>query len=590
MKKRIMIVKKEKCNPEGCGGYLCMRVSPSNRAGKEAILKDTDGKVKVNEEVITDADRIAANKCPFGALTMVNLPDELNQDPIHRYPPNGFALYKLPIPIFGKVVGIIGRNGIGKSTTLNILAGILKPNLGEDGKKATYKDLIERFKGTEAQTFFEKLEKKEIKIAYKPQMVDQIPKAFTGTVNELLKKSDEKNELDKIIEELQLKNILNHDIKDISGGELQRVAIAATVLKKANLYMFDEPTSYLDIKQRIKISKFIKKLANENTAVLVIEHDLIILDYMTDLIHLMYGQEGAYGICSLAKTTKAGINTYLSGYITDENMRFRDHEIKFDKHAQEKEHKSEQLTKWEQFKYKIGQFSLDVEQGNIERHDIIGILGENGIGKTTFAKIISGQIKEEDHITQKETNHGKLKISYKPQYIEKNDELVIIYLKEAMKYDLQLIRPLQIKQLMNKTLNQLSGGELQRVAIAKCLSEEADIYLMDEPSAYLDVEQRLTISKAIKEMMIEKGKSAIIIDHDLLFIDYLSNKILVFEGEPAIKGKTSGPHPMENGMNRFLKELNITFRRDEESHRPRVNKIGSQKDQEQKSSGKLYYS
>lgn len=585
-----MIVKKEKCNPEGCGNYLCMRVSPSNRAGKEAIIKDTDGKVKVNEEVITDADRIAANKCPFEALIMVNLPDALNQEPIHRYPPNGFALYKLPIPIFGKVVGIIGRNGIGKSTTLNILAGILKPNLGEEGKKATYKDLIERFKGTEAQIFFEKLDKGEIKIAYKPQMVDQIPKAFNGTVLELLKKSDEKGEIEKIAEELQLNNILDHDIKDISGGELQRVAIAATVLKKANLYLFDEPTSYLDIKQRIKVSKFIKKLANENTAVMVIEHDLIILDYMTDLIHLMYGQEGAFGICSKAKTTKAGINTYLSGYIADENMRFRDHPIKFEKNPFEKESKYEQLTKWESFEYKVGQFSLNAEQGKIERHDIIGILGENGIGKTTFAKIISGQIKGEDHITQKETNHGELTISYKPQYIEKNDELVMTYLIDALKYEMQLIKPLQIKPLFNKTLNQLSGGELQRVAIAKCLSQEADIYMMDEPSAYLDVEQRLTISKAIKDMMIEKGKSAIIIDHDLLFIDYLSNKILVFEGEPAIKGNTTGPHKMEQGMNKFLEELKITFRRDEESHRPRVNKIGSQKDQEQKSSGKLYYS
>ena len=124
-----MIVKKDKCNPEGCGGYLCMRVSPSNRAGKEAIVKDVDGKVRVNENIITDADRIAANKCPFEALMMINLPDELNQDPIHRYPPNGFARYKLPIPKFGKVVGIIGRNGIGKSTAMKILAGMLKPNL-----------------------------------------------------------------------------------------------------------------------------------------------------------------------------------------------------------------------------------------------------------------------------------------------------------------------------------------------------------------------------------------------------------------------------------------------------------------------------
>ncbi len=586
MRKRIMIVKKEKCNPEGCGGYLCMRVSPSNRAGKEAIVKDTDGKVRVNENVITDADRIAANKCPFEALQMINLPDELNQDPIHRYPPNGFALYKLPIPIFGKTVGIIGRNGIGKSTAMKIIGGLLKPNFGVPGKQATSKELIDRFKGTEAQIFFEKLEKGEIKISYKPQHVDLIPKQFSGTVKQLLEKTNETNKFHEIVEKLELNEILNHDISKISGGELQRVAIAATVLKEASLYLFDEPTSYLDIKQRIKISKFIKELSDENTAVLVIEHDLIILDYMTDLIHLMYGEEGAFGITSLAKTTKTGINIYLDGYIRDENMRFRDHSIKFDKNPQEKAIKDELLAVWESLNHKAGSFFLEINKGEIEKHDVVGILGENGIGKTTFARIISGEINKD--ILANKTNKA-LKISYKPQYLEKNDELVLAYLKDALKYELQLIKPLQIKPLFNKTLNELSGGELQRVAIAKCLSADADLYLLDEPSAYLDVEQRLSISKIIKEMMIEKGKASLIIDHDLLFIDYLSKKILVFEGTPAVKGTTTGPLGMEKGMNHFLKGLDITFRRDEESHRPRINKPGSQKDKEQKSSGNLYY-
>ena len=586
MRNRIMIVKKEKCNPEGCGGYLCMRVSPSNRAGKEAIVKDTDGKVRVNENVITDADRIAANKCPFEALQMINLPEELNQDPIHRYPPNGFALYNLPIPIFGKTVGIIGRNGIGKSTAMKVLGGLLKPNFGIAGKEATSKELIARFKGTEAQIFFEKLEKGEIKVAYKPQHVDMISKQFSGTVKELLEKVDEKKELNTISEKLELTKIMDHEVSNISGGELQRVAIAATVLKKANLYLFDEPTSYLDIKQRIKISKFIKSLSNEETAVMVIEHDLIILDYMTDLIHLMYGEEGAFGITSLAKTTKAGINIYLEGYIRDENMRFRDHEIIFDKNPQEKEIKDEKLAAWEDLDYEIGNFSLKINKGEIEKHDVVGILGENGIGKTTFARIISGEIKKD--ILENKTNKD-LNISYKPQYLEKNDVPVLAYLKDALKYDLQLIRPLQIKPLFNKTLNELSGGELQRVAIAKCLSTEADLYMLDEPSAYLDVEQRLSISKVIKDMMIDKGKAALIIDHDLLFIDYLSKKILVFEGQPALKGLTTGPLGMEKGMNHFLKGLDITFRRDEESHRPRINKPDSQKDKEQKASGKLYY-
>ncbi|MFP4567698.1 MAG: ribosome biogenesis/translation initiation ATPase RLI [Candidatus Woesearchaeota archaeon] len=583
MRKRIMIVKKDRCNPVGCGGYLCMRVSPSNRAGMEAIVKDDDGKVKVNESVITDADRIAANKCPFQALSMINLPDELNQDPIHRYPPNGFALYKLPIPIFGKVVGIIGRNGVGKSTAMNIIAGLLRPNFGELDKKASYKDLIERFKGTEAQVFFERLESGSIKVAYKPQQVDLIPKQFKGTVRELLVKVNETDRLDELARILELEKLLDSDVAHISGGELQRVAIAATVLKKANLYLFDEPTSYLDIKQRIKISKFIKSLANEDTAVMVIEHDIIILDYLADLIHLMYGAEGEYGIVSLAKSTKAGINIYLEGFIRDENMRFRDHKIVFEKSPDDKVASVEHLTSWRDISHTVGRFKLDVSAGELMRRDVVGVLGENGIGKTTFARLVTGDIKVEENVLE------ELKISYKPQYLYKSDNLVMVYLQDALKYDAQLIVPLQIKPLLNKTLNELSGGELQRVAIAKCLSQKADLYVLDEPSAYLDVEQRLSMSKILGDLMSHSGRAALIIDHDLLFLDYLSKKLLIFEGTPAISGSTLGPVSLAEGMNHFLKELDITFRRDEESGRPRINKPLSQKDKEQKSEGTLYY-
>src|SRR5512146_1196527 len=96
---RIVIVDKEKCNPEGCGGYLCARVSPSNRAGKEAFYKDVDGKIGVNESLVSDIDQIACNKCPFGALKMINLPSALEEEPVHRYGKNGFVLYRLPVPI-----------------------------------------------------------------------------------------------------------------------------------------------------------------------------------------------------------------------------------------------------------------------------------------------------------------------------------------------------------------------------------------------------------------------------------------------------------------------------------------------------------
>lgn len=558
-----------------------MKVNPDNRAGVESIYIDSDKKVAINEELCGPGIAIAVNKCPFHALSVVNLPEALSKSPIYRYGKNGFALYNLPIPTFGKVVGIIGRNGIGKSTAVKLLAGILKPNLGKE-EIADEKKVIEYFKGTEAHGFFDKVHKGEVKISYKPQQVDLIPKQFKGTVKDLLEKIDEKGSFEKTAELLELTKILEHDISNISGGELQRVAIAATVLKKANVYFFDEPTSHLDIKQRLKIAKFLRSLADESTAIMVVEHDLIILDYMTDLTHLMYGKEGVYGVVSGVKTTKAGINTYLKGYLKEENIRFRDKEIKFNETNIAKTSQEETLTEWDFFEERFEKFSLKANPGKLHKNKVIGILGENGIGKTSFVKSLAG-------ITGQ--HKLKLKISYKPQYLEVSDELVIGFLSRAIqKYTNQLIEPLQLRGLFERRLDQLSGGELQRAAIAHCLSQDADLFLLDEPSAYLDVEQRLSVSKVVKDLLFATGKSAMIVDHDLLFMDYLSDELIVFEGEPAVKGIVNGPFPVEEGMNNFLQDLQLSFRRDEETKRPRANKVGSQKDVEQKKSGNLYYS
>ena len=565
----------------GCGDYLCIRVCPVNRKGDECIFKTDDGKVGINEELCIGCG-ICPKKCPFEALDVVNLPEELKKEPVHRYTENGFALYNLPIPINNKVVGIIGKNGIGKTTALKILAGVEKPNLGNIGKPAGYDELIDYFKGSEAQGFFEKLKKGKVTVSYKLQQVDLIPKQYKGKVKDLLKKVDEKNELDKIADVLELNEILDHDIKKISGGELQRVAIAACVLKKADVYFFDEPTSYLDVKQRLKISSFIRSLVNENTGVMVVEHDLIILDYMADLIHLMYGKSSAYGVVSQPKSAKAGINVYLSGYLKEENVRFREQEIKFEARPPVDIKKINLLTEWETFKHKLGKFELEANKGDIYKQDIVGILGENAIGKTTFVRILAGDIKGHEL--------KGLRMSYKPQYLEQNNELVINFLQEAVqKYDVQLIRPLELKPLFMRKLNELSGGELQRVWIAKCLSQDSDLMLMDEPSAYLDIEQRLRLGKIVKDMLKITERSALIVDHDLLFIDTISDRLIVFEGKPAIHGIVKGPFSMEQGMNNFLKNIELTFRRDEESKRPRINKPGSQKDEEQKKSGKLYY-
>jgi len=586
MKKRIAIIHKDKCHPDECGNYLCIKLCPINRTGSDCIVEGYDGKAAIDEMLCTGCG-ICPKRCPFGAIEIINLPETLNKPPIHRFGRNMFELYSLPTPLFGKVTGIVGKNGLGKSTAFKILSNLLKPNLGKYEEEIDFKEVLKYFKGTEMQKFLEKLRDDKITVSYKPQQVDLIPKQFKGTVRELLEKLDTNNKLDKLAASLQLTDFLDNDIASVSGGELQRVTIAAAVLKKANLYLFDEPTSYLDIKQRINVSKFIGSLADNDTAPMVIEHDLIILDYMTNLVNIMYGSEAAFGVVSNVKPTREGINAFLEGYLKTENVRFRDGAIKFEKSQKSILAKPVELVSWTELSKKLGNFKLQAKAGHLNKNEIIGVLGENGIGKTSFVKMLAGLLKADDGSIE-----GSVKVAYKPQYLETSSDVTVAeFLDLAIsKYFNQIIKQLDIEKLFTQKLSQLSGGQLQRVSIAYCLSQDASLFLLDEPSAYLDVEQRLLISKVIKSIAEERGVSILVVDHDLMFIDYISDKLLVFSGTPAKSGLLEGPFSMEDGMNKFLAELDITLRRDVNSHRPRINKLGSVKDREQRSSNKWYYS
>ncbi len=594
MKKRIAIIDKEKCHPIKCGNYKCMKYCPVNRMGGECIHPSEDNEMAVIEEDLCTGCGICSKICPFGAISIVNLPEQLNQTPIHRYGKNGFELYSLPTPIFGKVVGILGQNGIGKSTAIKLLAGVFHPNFGQHSNEVAIdenaKKLLDYFKGTEMQGFVEKLNKKEIKLAYKPQQIELIPKKFKGTVKQLLSQIEEVD-MDKIIKDYELEHLLDREISQISGGELQRVTIAATVAKKADVYVFDEPTSYLDIKQRLKIAKKIRKLAEDGAAVLVIEHDLVILDYLADFINIMYGKEGAFGVVSSLKGVREGINAFLSGFIREDNIRFRSYELKFEKHPPVERAEENPICKWTELNKKLGTFELKVNPGEIHKEDIVGIIGENGIGKSTFVKMLAGEIESDKGEINKISKTEEKEVAYKPQYLTSDsDELVMVYLQDCIKkYEHLLVKPLNLHILFEKKLDELSGGELQKVIIAKTLSKDSDFYLLDEPSAYLDVEQRVILSKILKQFSEEKGVTIMVVDHDLLFLDYLSKKLNVFSGKPSINGESHGPLSMDDGMNMFLEELGITFRRDPYNNRPRANKEESVKDREQKSSGQYYY-
>jgi ATP-binding cassette, sub-family E, member 1 len=566
---KLAIIHKDKCKPTICG-HECKKYCPVEK-------KEQDSCVIIGEKAVIDENTcvgcaICVKRCPFGAIDIINLPSVEEKDMVHRYGENGFALYGLPVPKEGFVLGLLGRNGIGKSTAVKLLAGTEKINLGSN---ANEEDIKKFFKGNEILRYFEGLDEKVV--SYKPQNLSQL--AIDISVMDLLKKRGSKEDIEKLAERLGVFHVLKNKMDKLSGGELQRVAILAASLGNASVYFFDEPLAFLDIGERLRVSDFLKEISKDKTLIIV-EHDLLILDYLTDFLNIFFGGQGSFGVVSGIKTSKEGVNAYLHGFLKEENIRIRDKTLSFNftKNAAISGNK---IGKWPAFDLKFPSgFELKVGEGEIRKNHVIGILGKNGTGKTSFVRALAGEI---------ETSSGKidldLDVSYKAQYLFTDSEEVVRDVCFKEKINKRMRSMFNVGVLESKKICELSGGELQRFSIARCLAKDADIYLIDEPSAYLDVEERISVAKAIKDVMVEKEKTAFVVDHDLLLVSYLADSIINFSGVTGKSGSASEIKDFKKGVSCLLEELDVTLRRDAESGRPRINKKDSVLDREQKASG-----
>lgn len=697
---RIAIIDPEKCKPTKCN-QECRRICPVVQIGKQCITVDKTINVPAQiSETLCIGCGMCAQKCPYDAIQIVNLPKSLENDKTHRFKNNGFILHRFPIPKPGKIMGLVGANGIGKSTILNILSGQTIPNFGlvkeiapdlpevdiEDifvkNKRANskntldkaneapsswsdkfFKDVVQKnkflkqFKNAETIKFMKLVSENKLVFSVKQQHIDQL--LLTDgevTVSDYLKRFPYDN-LQTYLDLLDLAVIMptsTQKINSLSGGELQRLCIAITCSKPADVYIFDEPTNYLDVKQRMKVALAIHSLLPEETGesagstascykyVFVVDHDISILNYICDYVCMLYGKAAVYGIVSQPHNIGEGLNQYLEGFITSENMRFRPDGVNF-KLRNPYDALSGRISS--NYPAMVKTFftedkpslQINISSGTYAHSELIVLLGQNGAGKTTFLKLLAGQlepdkpkkkIKKEKVVkeitlekvvegveggegAEEEEEEGeeveedipkalsKLVISFKQQRlnlakdIPKGTEVTVeqflvkrigmTYYDSAFKHE--VLNSLDIDNIKDNLITKLSGGEMQKVALSLCLGNtDAQIYLIDEPSAFLDVEQRINVSKLLRRYIYQNNKTAFIVEHDILMASYLADKVIVFQRNEGMT-VVFKPETPEVGLQLFLQELDITMRRDDDNGRPRINKPNSQKDREQKKSG-----
>ncbi|MEK6954436.1 MAG: ATP-binding cassette domain-containing protein [Candidatus Micrarchaeota archaeon] len=587
---RIAIVDRNLCNPLKCN-LECMRGCPSNRLRKECTFlvdkktgeKHIDFKYEYSKEIrsnsvafiepaLSQGCNICAKACPFHAINVVNLPQAKEEEMVFSYGKNGFSLYKMAIPRTG-IVAIVGENGCGKSTNLKLIAKKLAP------LKTPTKEIKEYFEKT-----------KEGDLVYKPQEISG--EGERRKVSELLEKTanvgagiggnskksvgagGKQNgtgtRLAEMTKLFDLGKIYDRELQQLSGGELQKVIITAALLHEKDIYFLDEPFSFLDYVYRVRLINYL--LENfQQKKVVIVDHDISLLSYLCKQSYLMFGEASAYGIVSQIYATDRAINMFMEGFIAPENMKFREESIAY-KHYVEETHKNK-LLELGVAKIRRGEFTLEnASPIKINEGEIVGIAGKNGIGKSTFCRDVF------------EKNGGGT--AFKEQVLRREGGIAGKYLQRNDLFSENYIRTMKMKKLEFYEISKLSGGELQKLEIYKTLNQEKKVYILDEPTNMLDVSARISLSKMLRER-VAADRAVIVVDHDLEFLYNTVDRLIVMDGKSGENGFVKGIFSKEEGVRMLMEEFDLSYRKDPETKRLKLNKQGSKKDVKLKGEGRF---
>ena len=486
-------------------------------------------------------------------------------------------------------VGLIGRNGNGKSTFLKVLAGALDPDQGFLTKPGDYQigylsqepDLNDA--ATVLETVFEgntpimnavrKYEQLLMQLSEHPDD-EKIQKQFTKA-QQAMDSNDAWNadsSAKRILSILGIKD-MNQMIGSMSGGQKKRVALAQVLIQTPDLLILDEPTNHLDFEMITWLENY---LMNYKGALLVVTHDRYFLDRIVDkIVELENGQLQEYaGNYQSYVTEKAKREEQMASARHKANQLYKQELAWMREGVRARGTKQKaRIERFENLKGQVGKttqsFNLDIDLASsrlgkqvfelydasysieekvilddfdyiVQTHDRIGITGANGSGKSTFLNLLT----EKAELDSGELIVGEtVRIGYFQQdnIDVPSDKRVINYLQEiadeVSKVDgshaniSQLLEQFMFPRAQHGAyIRSLSGGEKRRLYLIRLLMERPNVLLLDEPTNNLDIDTLNVLEEYIENF----PGAVIVVSHDRYFLDKITDKLLVFEGQGQI--------------------------------------------------------
>ncbi|WZZ55387.1 hypothetical protein YC2023_055494 [Brassica napus] len=500
------------------------------------------------------------------ARQVTNVANDVPLDiPTHRYGPGSFDIHGLPNLYLGTVVGLLGGKSTGKTTCLKILAGQLKPNLGRFEDPPEWDEIIDHFDTEHIRTYLTRLQTNTLNVALKSQDLTVYRSSLTVRTSLEESKGTGFDSMEELIEDLDMTSMLDTCVTDLSDAELQRFAIASTIVQMADVYLFDEPTIFLDARQKYQVARVILSVVKPDRYVCITDNDMSVLDLVCD--HILYtGEETTSG------------------------------EVHLDHYPLTLEELSEEIVTPPTYRYPetvvkgFGTFSLHVMGGDLRSSEITVVLGNMHTGKTLFLEWLNRISVGQDfsHKDQK-----MIKCENRHDTVATHLYRLIRFSSLDRVFQELVLKPLGIVKILDKRIKEVSQSTLQKIAIATCLGqvahlEGARVFLLDEPSIHLDARERVIAAQTIKRFIAYSRKAALVVEQDFMMATYLADRVIVVQGEPGVQSTVNSPVLMSNGVNQYLSDLNITCRTNRFTSLARMNKPRSVEDEEQKTGGHFF--